>query len=94
MAKKKELDKDIEDINTNITKKKVVIGTKRTLMEMRKDNIGKIYVTLNCPEEVKEDINHYSKFSECKIVELKYHNDELGTLCKKPFAISVIGLLK
>jgi len=37
-------------------------------------------------------LKHYCKISKVKLTKLPYPNDELGTMCKKPFAISVLGL--
>jgi len=94
MARKKELDADIEKIQVGISKKKVIVGTKRTLVELRKGKVGVIYVTANCPAVIKEDVTYYSKLANCNVVNLAYDNDELGVLCKKPFSISVVGMLK
>ena len=48
----------------------------------------------NCKESVKEDIERHSAISGTEIVQLDYPNDELGAICKKPFSISVIGVVK
>lgn len=94
MARKKEVQKDIDQIQTSIAKKKAVIGTKRTLIYLRTGKLDKVFVTVNCPASVQEDIKTYAPLAACDVHELKYTNEELGVLCKKPFSISVVGLLK
>ena len=39
-----------------------------------------------------KDIVEYAKLSDVEVVDTAVPNDVLGTLCKKPFPISVIGL--
>ncbi len=94
MGRKKEVQKDIDQIQTSIAKNKVVLGTKRTIMYLRTGKLAKVFVTANCPAAVQEDIKTYASLSDCDMQELKYTNEELGVVCKKPFSISVVGLLK
>jgi len=51
-------------------------------------------MTSNCPNDIRNDFSHLSRISDVKIIELDVPNDELGTICKKPFSISVAGLLR
>jgi len=94
MAKKKEIDKDIEEVKKGINADKAVIGTIETIKNLKKGNIVKVFLSANVPEEVKQDLEYYSKLIKADVVELAYPNDELGALCKKPFPISVISLFK
>lgn len=82
------------EIRKNLEEKKIIIGTDRTIKNLKLGKIKKIYVTKNIPEDVKKDIEHYSKLAKVEVVALKYANEELGVICKKPFAISVVSLLK
>ncbi|MBT4824319.1 50S ribosomal protein L30 [Candidatus Woesearchaeota archaeon] len=94
MAKKKEIDKDIEEIKKGIGTDKAVLGTIETIKYLKKGNVSKVFLSANVPEDVKTDLEYYSKLIKADVVELIYPNDELGVLCKKPFPISVICLLK
>ncbi|HLC63211.1 MAG TPA: ribosomal L7Ae/L30e/S12e/Gadd45 family protein [Candidatus Nanoarchaeia archaeon] len=71
---------------------KVIIGKERTFKLLRKGLLTHIYLSSNCPKEVKEDVKHYAKLFSIEISELKENNEELGIMCKKPFAISVIAI--
>ena len=82
---------EIKDI---IKKENAVIGTKAVIKGLKLGNISKVFVTINCPKEVKESIKHYAGISGAEVVQIKQPNDELGVLCKKSYSISVLGLKK
>ena len=84
----------IEEIKKALKDKKAVIGSERTFKEIRKGSIVKVYLASNCSAETETNIGHYAKLQNIEVVKIKQPNDELGVLCKKPFLISVIGLLK
>ncbi len=73
---------------------KIVIGADRVEKLMRQGRISKVFVTLNCKESVRGDIESYARISKAEFVQLDIENDELGVACKKPFSISVIGVVK
>lgn len=72
----------------------VIIGTERAIKNIRLGRVQKILVSSNCPEGVEKDINYYASLSNMEIHKLEYPNDELGVICKRPFSISVLALLK
>lgn len=84
----------IDDIKKGLKEGKAVIGTKRVIKSLKLGKLAEVYLTSNCPLDVKEDIRYYSKLAKVKVIQLKQANDELGVICKKPFAISVLGLVK
>ena|SRR3989338_5970839 len=94
MPKKQVVDKDIEDIKKLLKTKKLVIGTERTIKNIRLGKTDTVYLSANCPEKVEEDINYYKKMSDFKVIKLEHPNDEIGAVCKKPFLISVLSVLK
>lgn len=83
---------DIDIIRKRIEKGDVTVGTKETLLNLKLGKLEAVYVTANCPKSVVEELKHNA--GNVKVTELKEKNDELGVLCKKPFFISVVGLLK
>ena len=83
-----------EEIRKLLTSKKLLIGKDEVLKNIRKSLVTKVYLASNCPNELLGDLHRYSKVSGIELFETKIPNDELGTVCKKPFAIAVIGLLK
>ena len=89
---KEEISKEIKEIKNALEKKVLVVGTDRVLKGLRDGSLKKVFISNNCKDSVKEDIKHYAGLQEIPVVYLKEPNDELGTICKKPFSISVLGL--
>jgi large subunit ribosomal protein L30e len=84
----------IDDISKNLQGKKLIIGTDRSIKNLKNGKLKKVFVASNTKSDILADIEHYSKTLGTEFVKLDVKNDELGTLCKKPFSISVIGLLR
>lgn len=72
----------------------VVIGTERAVKSLKSGKVEKILVSSNCPARVEKDISYYAGLSKAEVHKLGYPNDELGVICKKPFSISVLAILK
>ena len=94
MAKQEIVDKDIAEIRKLLKGKKLTIGTEKTLKLIRLGKLEKIFLSSNCPPKIIDDLNYYKKIKDFKIVKLNYPNDEVGTMCKKPFPISILSLSK
>ncbi len=71
---------------------KLILGTEKTQKILRLGTALKVFLSSNCPEQVRKDIEYYAKLVNVPIVQLKQPNDELGTLCKKPYPVSVISI--
>ena len=72
--------------------KGLIFGTHRTLKKLKMGEIKKVYVSSNCPKNVLDDVEHYSKIHKIPLEKLKESNEELGVVCKKPFHISVLSI--
>ncbi len=86
--------RSLDEIKKIVKEQDIIIGTERTISGLRIGKIAEVFVSKNAPESVKQDIMHYARLSDAKVVNLDIPNDELGVVCKKPFSISVIGLPK
>ncbi len=84
----------IDEIKEIMKTDKAVLGTNETVKALRTGKIAKVFLTSNCPAEVKKDVEYYAGLSSAEVVELPIPNDELGVVCRKPFLISVFGVLK
>ncbi|MBW2993772.1 50S ribosomal protein L30e [Candidatus Woesearchaeota archaeon] len=82
----------IAEIKKALETKKAVIGTNRIIKSLKLGKLKQVFLTSNTPEEIKQTIKYYAKANKIKVVQLKQPNEELGTICKKPFAISVLGI--
>jgi large subunit ribosomal protein L30e len=92
MANKKKLTSS--EIKKLIKEKKFLIGKDRTLKSLKLGKVDLVIISSNCAKDTLESINYYSSLSGIKTDHVNYHNDELGVICKKPFSISVISILK
>lgn len=84
----------IAELKKMLKEKNLVIGRERTIKNLKLGKVDKVVVTLNCPEKVQEDIDYYAGLGKAEVLKIKYPNEELGIICKKPFAISVLSILK
>ena len=73
---------------------KLVIGADETKKGLKTGKFSKVYMTSNCSDLLRKDIEHYAGIGGVEIVNTNLQNTDLGDICKKPFAISVMGLLK
>jgi ribosomal protein L30E len=94
MAKKKEIDEQIQLLKEKIKDDKIIIGAENVFKSIKTNKLNKIFLSSNCPQKNKEDILHYAKLIDLPVVELKMDNEELGVFCKKNFFVSVIGVIK
>lgn len=81
----------MKELKEAIQQGKLVIGKERTLKLLKKKKLGQIVIAKNCPHHIREDLQHYAKLFSIPCTQSTQSNEELGVLCKKPFAISVLG---
>ncbi|MBU0979932.1 MAG: ribosomal L7Ae/L30e/S12e/Gadd45 family protein [Nanoarchaeota archaeon] len=91
---KKEMDSTTVEIRKALEAGNIIIGLDRTLGNLKNGKLKKVFLSSNCPPENKADMMMHSKMTGTTVIQLDALNDELGVLCKKPFSISVLGLLK
>lgn len=82
------------EIKKMIKSGNVVMGTERTIKSLKSGGVQKILMSSNCPNHVESDVNYYAGLTGVEVQKLEFPNDELSIICKKPFAISVLALLK
>jgi len=93
MAKKKSIvSEDLKELKVKLQEGKIIIGTERVMKALRNSATKKVFLASNSPEKTQEDINHYAKLSEVKVVNLELDNEELGVFCKKNFFVSVLAI--
>ena len=84
----------IDDIKKALEANKIVIGAEETLKKIKLGRLSKVFVSSNCPGNIKGDLERASKVAKLDFVILDKNNEELGVVCKKPFSISVLSILK
>ena len=73
--------------------KRLVLGAEATIKALRKGGVQKVFIASNCSTLVRSDVETLCKVSGAECVSLAQGTDEIGVMCKKPFAISVIGVI-
>jgi large subunit ribosomal protein L30e len=84
----------LTDIKRLLKGDKLIMGKDETIKGLKRSEVERVYVTANCDATLKGDVEYYSKLAGVEVIHLDTPNDELGTLCKKPFAISVLAVRK
>ncbi len=72
----------------------LILGTEKTMKNLKLGKVDKIMVSLNCQARVEKEISYYAGLAGAEFQKLDYQNDELGVICKKPFSISVLSVVK
>lgn len=78
-----------EDLKHLLASGKLVFGADETLKFLRAGKLVKVFLSSNCDVLVKSSIER----SGIGFVSLSETSDEIGVICKKPFSISIIGVL-
>jgi ribosomal protein L30E len=70
----------------------LVIGKDKVLKLLRTNQLESVYLALNAPRDLLEDVKKYALLNNVLCTELEVPNDDLGVICRKPFNVAVIGL--
>ena len=72
-------------IMTTVKTGKVLFGASDTLKTAKAGKAKLIVMAANCPKDVREDIEYYSKLSNIPIIIYNGTSIDLGVACGKPF---------
>jgi large subunit ribosomal protein L30e len=79
-------------IRATVETGKVVFGERETLKKLREGKIRLVVVAANCPPRFKEALLRSSASLKIPIYEHEASTMDLGSLCGKPFPISMLGV--
>lgn len=79
------------DLKKILKEKELVIGTERTLKNLKLGKIKKVFLAKNCSAGIREEIKRYAGINKIEVEELDVSNEELGGLCKKPYSVTVLS---
>ena len=77
------------DIKDDVKKKKSFFGLDVVIKKITEGKLSRVYMAANCPK--KEQLTNVAQLHSVELILLTENNKDLGTLCKKPFSISVVG---
>ena len=86
--------KTAEEIRKLLTAKKMIVGAERTIKQLKRGAIARVFSAKNAAPQTKKDLTQYCKLAGVELIELNATGAELGTACKKQFSISVLGVVK
>ncbi|MBU1111214.1 MAG: ribosomal L7Ae/L30e/S12e/Gadd45 family protein [archaeon] len=92
MAKRKELDQNIQDLKQALLDKKAIFGKDEVIKGLRRGTLKKVFMAKNLPVDTKGDLEHYSKLAGVELIQLDQDNEEIGVLAKQNFFISMVGV--
>ena len=82
------------ELKEALDKNNVVIGSREVIKKLKAEKLEAVFVSSNCPENIKNDLKRYSNLSKTKFEELEKSGKEVGVFCGKPFGISTIAIKK
>ena len=82
---------DIErGIRVAVDTGKVILGSNKSIQAIKLGNGELVVMAANAPKNLKEDIEIYSKLSEMPVYVFDGSSVDLGSICGKPFTVSVL----
>ena len=82
-----------QELRDAINNKNVIIGTKRTIKYLKINGVKLVILANNCPENIRNDVDQYSKLADVKVETFDGSGKQLGIFCGKPFAIASLAYL-
>jgi large subunit ribosomal protein L30e len=84
----------LEQLKEALNKNKAIIGSGRTIKYLKAKELKIIIISENCPDNLRKDIEHYSKLSGTKLEKFNGTSIQLGVFCGKPFPIATVAVMK
>jgi len=78
-----------DELAKALKEKTLTIGADRTIKNLEKGKVKKVFIAKNCPNKIKDEIMKHK--DKIEVVELDINNEELNVVLKKPFNISVLS---
>ncbi len=79
-------------VSTAVKTGKVSFGANSALQNAQTGKAKLIILASNCPEEVREDVERYSKLSNLPVITYKGSSLDLAATCGKPFSVSALSI--
>jgi large subunit ribosomal protein L30e len=71
---------------------KVSFGANSAVQNAQTGKAKLIVLAANCPKEVRDDVERYSKLSKLPVIIYKGSSLDLAATCNKPFSISALSI--
>lgn len=71
---------------------KVTIGSKKTIEDIKKGKPRIVIVASNCPENIKSEIQYYTKLSNIPLLVYAGNSWELGSVCERLHMVAALAI--
>lgn len=68
----------------------VTLGSEKSIQALKIGNGKLVIIAENCPREIREDVEHYSKLSDIPVYTFEGSSVDLGSVCGKPFPVATM----
>lgn len=84
----------LSGLRKKVLENKIVKGTNEVRKKLMENQLEKVFISKNCPADIKEELKKICKSTNTEIEETDMTNEELGTVCRRQYSVSVLGVLK
>jgi large subunit ribosomal protein L30e len=85
------IEKEVKDAMKEM---KLVIGTRMVMRGIKSEAMKYVICPENCSQEVRSDLDYYSRNFGLEIKKFTGNSRQLGEICGKPFNIMLLGVKK
>jgi large subunit ribosomal protein L30e len=79
-------------VSTAVKTGKVSFGANSAVQNAQTGKAKLIILAANCPKEVRDDVERYSKLSNLPVITYKGSSLDLAAACGRPFSISALSI--
>lgn len=83
----------LEELKAALAKGNVLFGSRSVLKALKMKNPKAVFIALNCPENLKNDIHAYAKISGTRVENFNGSAKQMGIFCGKPFAVASLAVI-
>jgi large subunit ribosomal protein L30e len=66
----------------------VTLGSDKSLQALKLGKGKLVIIAKNCPKDIAEDVEHYSKLSDVPVYTYEGTSVELGSVCGRPYTVA------
>ena len=83
----------IELIKKAMKEKKIIIGQRETLRNVKQGKVSTVIFANNAPKLITQEMENLAGIGKINVLTIKKDNLGLGATCRKQFAIMVVSIL-
>jgi large subunit ribosomal protein L30e len=84
----------MDELKKLLAANKLTVGKEKTMKALRNSQLRKVFLASNAQPGLAKDIEYYRGMAGVEVETLGLTNEEVGQVCRKPFSISVLGVLR